>query len=237
MACGPGKWSLVASLWVLTMLATAPSAAVARIHGARPSAVELSRGYPLEAAPDVGARLTTAQLSRALTVWRSPPTASDDGAWRVLLLLTAGLAVVSALMTVLAWIGWRARRTGAWPPQARRPRSAPDASQPPRAARAAAPPDPALEWTAEIEWQHAPGGGSRFCIVASRGGASERTAVSESEPLGWPPSGPESVDALKQAVEQLEAGAVAAGWRRAPPGAAWYAKRFTWLPARTLTYR
>jgi hypothetical protein len=176
MASGPGKWSFVASLWVLTMLAA-----------------------PQE----------------------------DNGAPGVLLLLTAGLAAVSALLTALAWIGWRAKRTGAWPPQARRQPPAPDA---------APPPDPALEWAAEIEWHRDPGGGSRFCLVASRNGTRERAAVSESEPLGWPPNGPESLDALKHAVEQLEAGAVAAGWRPAPAGRAWYAKRFPWQPVtRVLT--
>jgi hypothetical protein len=220
MASGPGKWSLVASLWVLTMLAPAPSAAIAQTHGAKPEA---------------GTRLTTAQVSRtpAARQQRPSPPQEDNSAPGVLFLLTAGLAVVSALVTALAWIGWRARRTGAWPPEARRRR--PPGADP--ATDTAAPPDPALEWAAEIEWHRDPGGGSRFCIVASTGGTRERTAVSESEPLGWPPNGPESVDALTHAVEQLEAGAVAAGWRPAPAGRAWYAKRFTWQPARTPTHR
>jgi hypothetical protein len=97
------------------------------------------------------------------------------------------------------------------------------------ATRSAAPPDVALEWTAEIEWHHGPGG-SRFWIMASAG-SSERTAVSESEPLEWPPTGPDSLEALRHAVDELESSAVAAGWRPAPAGRAWYAKRFTWQPA------
>jgi hypothetical protein len=149
-------------------------------------------------------------------------TADVEGARGVLLLIVVGLAALCAVIAVLAWIGWRAIRTGAMPPLPKRRRSAPPA----------APPDAALEWAAEIEWHHEPGGGSRFRIVASSDGARERTAVSESEPLGWPPTGPESVDALRHAVEQLEAGALAAGWTPAPPGEPWYAKRFAWQPAR-----
>ncbi len=274
-----GAWSLVASLWVVTMLAPTPCPAVAQNRDATPSAEELSREYRLESTPEAGARPTSAQVSGTPTVGprRPPPTADDDGAPGVLLLIAAGLAAVSAMIAALAWIGWRARRTGAMPPLPTRRRSAPGTSAAARssrrrplapaaaseqsrnngerttpvpgrvsgarrtggrqpgadpAARSAAPPDAALEWAAEIEWHHEPGGASRFCIVASRGGARERTAVSESEPLGWPPTGPESVNALKHAVEQLESGAVAAGWRPAPSGGAWYAKRFIWQPAR-----
>jgi hypothetical protein len=232
-----GAWSLVASLWVVTMLAPAPCPAVAQNRDATPSAEVLSREYRLE--PQAGAHPTSAQVSGTLTVgaWRPPPTADLEGARGVLVLIAAGLAALCAVIAALAWIGWRATRTGAMPPLPKRRRSASRAGAAERSSERrplapATPPDAALEWAAEIEWHHDPGGGSRFCIVASRNGASDRTAVSESEPLGWPPSGPESVDALKHAVEQLEAGALAAGWTPAPPGEPWYAKRFTWQPAR-----
>jgi hypothetical protein len=158
----------------------------------------------------------------ALALFASP---EDDGGPGVLLLLAAGLALVSAVIAALAYIGWQASRTGSLPPAATRRRAA-------RTTPAAAPPDAELEWEAEIEWHHEPRGGARFSIVAGRGGGSERTPVTASEPLGWPPTGPESVDALKRAVEQLEAAALAAGWRPAPPGDTWYAKRFVWQPAR-----
>ena len=221
--------SLVACLLVVTMLAPAPCPAVAQ-----------NRDHRFEAAPQAGGRPTSVQVSGTPTggPWRPPPAADVDGARGVLLLVVAGLAALCAVTAALAWIGWRATRTGAMPPlPTRRERPAPDATAASHSSRRrprapAAPPDAALEWAAEIEWHHDPGGGARFCIVASRNGARERTAVSESELLGWPPTGPESVDALKHAVEQLEAGAVAAGWRPAPPGGAWYAKRFTWQPAR-----
>ena len=216
--------SLVACLLVVTMLAPAPCPAVAQ-----------NRDDRLEATPQPGARLTSVQVSGSPTVgpWRPPPTAAGEGTRGVLLLIAAGLAAVSAVIAAMAWIGWRAMRTGAVPPLPKRRRSASPAREAERRPLApAAPPDAALEWAAEIEWHNDPGGGSRFCIVASRDGATERTAVSESEPLGWPPTGPEALDALKHAVEQLEAGALAAGWTPAPPGEAWYAKRFTWQPAR-----
>jgi hypothetical protein len=220
--------SLVACLLVVTMLAPAPFPAVAQ-----------NRDHRVEATPQAGARLTSVQVSGTPTggPWRPPPTADVEGVREVLLLIVVGLATLCAVIGVLAWIGWRATRTGAMPPLPKWRRSASrarEAERPPRRRplAAATPPDAALEWAAEIEWHHEPGGGSRFCIVASRNGARERTAVSESEPLGWPPTGPESVDALRHAVEQLEAGAVAAGWRPAPPGEAWYAKRFTWQPTR-----
>lgn len=220
--------SLVACLLVVTMLAPAPCPAVAQ-----------NRDDRLEATPQAGAHLTSARGSGTPTggPWRPPPTADVEGARGVLLVVAAGLAALSAVIAAMAWIGWRAIRTGAVPPLPTRRRSASRARETERPPRRrplapAAPPDAALEWAAEIEWHHDPGGGSRFCIVASSDDATERTAVSESELLGWPPTGPEALDALKHAVEQLEAGALAAGWTPAPPGEAWYAKRFTWQPTR-----
>jgi hypothetical protein len=262
--------TLAASLWVLTMLALAPSPAVAQQRDATPSARELWREYPLEATPEAGARPTSQPASRAPTVRAGRRPAPTDGGGPGALALIAALGAVAA---ALAWIGWRARRTGALPPvqtpllsgprataatrsdRPRRPALAASTersgingdapppvpargSQPLRtggrprgedpAARSAAPPDVELEWTAEIEWRHGPGG-SRFCIMA-RVGSSEQTAVRESEPFEWPPTGPDSLQALRHAVDQLESSAVAAGWRSAPAGQAWYAKRFTWQP-------
>ena len=132
----------------------------------------------------------------------------------MLLLIAAGVAAAGAVTAMLAWIGWRTSR---------RRRAGEDL-----ASRSATPPDVALEWTAEIEWHQRPGG-PRFYIVA-RTRSSQRTAVSESEPLEWPPTGPDAVEALRRAVDELESNAVAAGWTPAPAGQAWYARRFTWRP-------
>ena len=96
----------------------------------------------------------------------------------------------------------------------------------------AAPPDPARAWSAEIEWRHA-ADGSRFRLVASSPGSPDKHALRESEPLQWPPSGPDSVVAMRRAVERLQAAAVEAGWQPAPAGRAWYSRRFRWEPATT----
>jgi hypothetical protein len=96
----------------------------------------------------------------------------------------------------------------------------------------AVPPEPELEWSAEIEWQRG-AGGSRFRLVASRPGTREKHVLRASEPLQWPPSTPDTVEALNKAVDALTAGALAAGWEAADPGRAWYARRFRWRAAVT----
>ena len=211
--------SLAACVWVSTVLALAPSPAVAQQRDPTPSARELWREYPLEATPEARVRPTAEPPSRAPVGRgeRRPRPAEGGGGPGVLVLIAAGIAAAGSLVA-LAWIGRRRRRAGALPRAGERPGT-----------RFAAPPDVALAWTAEIEWHQEPGG-SRFRIMATAG-SPERTAVSESEPLEWPPTGPDSLRALRDAVDELEAGAVAAGWRPVAAGRAWYAKRFTWQPA------
>jgi hypothetical protein len=92
----------------------------------------------------------------------------------------------------------------------------------------ASPPDRHRAWTAEIEWRHTHAE-SRFCVVARSRGTG-KTAVAQSLPLEWPPTGPDSVQALTDAAEDLEASLVAAGWKTLTPGRAWYSKRFAWEP-------
>jgi hypothetical protein len=92
----------------------------------------------------------------------------------------------------------------------------------------ASPPDSHRAWTAEIEWRHTHAE-SHFCVLA-RSGAAGKTAVAQSPPLEWPPTGPDSVQALTDAAESLEASLVAAGWKTLTPGRAWYSKRFAWEP-------
>jgi hypothetical protein len=92
------------------------------------------------------------------------------------------------------------------------------------------PPEPAHAWTAQIEWGRLDGqAGFRASARESVGAAP--VTLAESPPLDWPPSGPDSVEALTSAARMLEASLVAAGWRPLGGDGAWYAKRFAWEPA------
>jgi hypothetical protein len=106
----------------------------------------------------------------------------------------------------------------------------------PAAARAAAtggprplvPTDPSHAWTAEIEWQEA--GGDRLFRVIARSETHAPMVLAASEPLPWPPAGPEAIAAMSSAVDALAARMQAAGWRPLTAGGAWYAQRFAWEP-------
>jgi hypothetical protein len=86
-------------------------------------------------------------------------------------------------------------------------------------------PDAGEAWVAEIQW-HAGRRAGRFRVVARHASGHERV-VRESAPVEWPPRETHSVDALADAVTDLEASLVREGWTPLPPGEAWYAKRFT----------
>jgi hypothetical protein len=88
------------------------------------------------------------------------------------------------------------------------------------------PPDRGRAWLAEVEWRHAEGM-ARFQVLAADAEGTTVT-IAESAPLDWPPSGPESVQAMSRAADALEPAMLAAGWKPLPPGDAWYAKRFAW---------
>jgi hypothetical protein len=107
---------------------------------------------------------------------------------------------------------------------------APNGGSGPSRRAAALPPDPARGWIAEIEWEHS-AGESAFRIVARDEEGGEPVALAKSPPLEWPPAGPESVQAMTQAAEGLEAWLVAAGWKALQQGDTWYAKRLAWEPA------
>jgi hypothetical protein len=169
---------------------------------------------------------------------QSVAAADESGGPGDLLAIAGGIAGVCIVLLALGLIGWRTRRKGALPGGAPLPGDRVRAAR--RSARAtratirqapatpsAAPPDPTRDWQAEIEWRRRPDG-SRFYMTATTAGSSERIAVGESAPLAWPPTGPDSVEALTRAVDRLESSAVAAGWKPAPAGPVWYAKRFTW---------
>src|SRR3954470_2911349 len=91
------------------------------------------------------------------------------------------------------------------------------------------PPDAGRRWTAEIVWRHA-GDESRFCVVVGDPKGGVTTVVSRSEPLDWPPADADAVQALVEAVDALTEGLITAGWTPAGTGAAWYEKRFEWVP-------
>jgi hypothetical protein len=128
----------------------------------------------------------------------------------------------------------RKPRSRVAPPPEPPPRPVGPVHDPPAKPRSrAAPPDPAIAWTAEIDWREKDGTG-RFRVVATA--QDGRTAVvAQSAVLEWPPRSPEAVKALTAAADRLEASLVAAGWRKLTPGASWYARRFDWEPARAGT--
>jgi hypothetical protein len=92
----------------------------------------------------------------------------------------------------------------------------------------ARPPDPARKWTAEIAWRESDGE-SRF-VVAARPGRGAKAVVLTSDPVPWPPAGPDDVASLQRVVSGLEAALLSAGWTALEPGDAWYARRFAWAP-------
>jgi hypothetical protein len=80
---------------------------------------------------------------------------------------------------------------------------------------------------AEIEWRGGDSDGV-FQVVAHLPAGHVEATIAKSPRFDWPPSGPASVAALRQAVEQLEVSLLAAGWKPLSQGEKWYAKRFAW---------
>jgi hypothetical protein len=95
---------------------------------------------------------------------------------------------------------------------------------------AASPPDRHRTWRAVIEWRDTEDG-PRFDVIARADDDGREVTIAHSDPLNWPPKRPESVQALTDAAEALEATLLVAGWRPLPPGSAWYAKRFIAEPS------
>ena len=93
----------------------------------------------------------------------------------------------------------------------------------------AAPPDPRRAWSAEVTWAFS-GSEPRFAAVARSEQHEDPSVIAESPPLQWPPAGPAAVQALTEAVAELERALLAAGWTALEPGSAWYARRFGWKP-------
>jgi hypothetical protein len=91
------------------------------------------------------------------------------------------------------------------------------------------PPDPALPWTAELEW-HGETEGPRFCVTARSAESGQEALIALSEPIEWPPADAAAVQRLRRSVARIEAAVRSAGWTPLPSGEAWYSKRFAWAP-------
>ncbi len=111
------------------------------------------------------------------------------------------------------------------------PRPAASAPAPGRARGRPAPRrSPSSAWAAEIGW-HRAGDAAQFSVTAHLVGADEEPAeLGASARLRWPPDGARSGQALTDAVKELDAALVAAGWTPLARGGAWYARRYAWQP-------
>jgi hypothetical protein len=200
-----------------------------------PSAEELWRTYPLNPTPDPGTTPdATAQPTPA--AHREPTPTSEPRASALTTLLV--LLAVATPGGVAVFLIRRRRRSSERSPAAERAAPAAPAPKAPRLLDArrnghdeprrqpALPPDPTRRWTAEIDWRQS-GACCRFRVLASDD-EGETTTIAESRSLNWPPTGDESLRAMTDAAERLERLLIAGGWRRLQPGAAWYAKRFSW---------
>jgi hypothetical protein len=246
----------VAALCLLAWFAPVPpQPAVAQDGSGSQSPEKLWKAYPLDPTPEPRAEPTAASSPAAVAGSDRRPTGTaatpTDGGAPVALLVI--LALFSAGGT-LAFLGTRRRRQNepqaATVPVASAPVVPPVWHAPLRSTggatdirstdgeeadpvtsgpAAASPPDSHRAWTAEIEWRHTDAE-SRFCVIARAEQGASETAVAQSPPLEWPPTGPASVQALTDAAESLEASLVAARWKALPPGRAWYSKRFAWEP-------
>lgn len=99
-----------------------------------------------------------------------------------------------------------------------------------RAPAAAAPLDRAVLWTAEIEWYFtARTAGFR---AAGRSELGAMTTFAVSQEFDWPLREPDAIEDVLDAVAELEAALLAAGWAPLEPGAGWYAKRFAYQRTR-----
>jgi hypothetical protein len=114
-------------------------------------------------------------------------------------------------------------RTSVPPP--RRPRKAGDGASEHRRP---------ITWTAVIDW-HDTGQEVRFRAVARAGGGADAVVLGHSDPLDWPPTTDAAVLRLGEAVDELEAELLTAGWRAVAPGERWYERRFAWVANGTVS--
>jgi hypothetical protein len=223
--------------------------------GPSPTAKELWNSYPLTQQNEANPPQTAQQAPSAPPARPKPdrparehpaPASSDNGGgvpW-VAVLAVLALALAVFLATVPRRVR-RARRRAAHLP--RRPHPTHDKAQamtpnqdteptgngagrrPPMIVSPARPPAPEHAWVAEIVWeQHAED--PVFRAVAEREDSADRAIVATSRRVQWPPSGTTAVNDLRDAVDQLAATLVGAGWSARGSGRHWYARRFAWEP-------
>ncbi len=221
-----------------------------------PSAEELWEDYPLHTSPEPARTTPTPAATRGRRV-SAPAAAADDGDGPVQELVAGLVFVLGAMAVLWTFRPSRSGRRDSRKKDASEPAdggsSAPEPAaggrrpQPPllnavamRLADSAgetgdAPPPPAVTrhpgsaWSAEIRWVEAESG-AHFAVLARTGEQDDATVVAESPALEWPPTGPAAVQALSDAVDELERTLLAAGWTALPAGSEWYAKRFAWKP-------
>ncbi|MEA2283608.1 MAG: hypothetical protein QOK21_4215 [Solirubrobacteraceae bacterium] len=194
-----------------------------------PSASGLWRTYPLRPGRPKATRAATtpvadrtAARAPARAAARPRQSAAQDSAWSPLIVV---MIVVLAAATIAIWtvVLLRRRRRAT-------PGAAPnDATG--RSRQGAAPPDQSRAWTAGIDWIE-DGNVAHFRVVARAADGSEAAPILRSAVLPWPPADSGAVDAMTQAVEQLEGRLLDAGWTPAEPGPVWYEKYFAWAPKR-----
>jgi hypothetical protein len=205
--------TLAAALAVGVALLLAQAAGAAGTRGSQaPSADELWNSYPLQ--------------PREAGQHPTPARAADDGNGAIPIAAVAAVAALglAALAAGVARARRRRREPGravAWPGERAGLRPAPPPGRPP---------DPAGDWTAEVEW---PGAGSevRFRAIARSTHGTQNAVVAESRPFRWPPGGTADVQAMTDAVADVQGLLLSAGWTEIEPGDGWYARRFAWTPA------
>jgi hypothetical protein len=231
----------MAMVWLA--LAAAAPAAFAQRGEARGTAEPLWDRYPLD-----GQRGTPAAAATQPATLEEPAGGSD-GTEEAALLISLALLGGGAAGWVLSLRRPIARRRGPakaapldaavrpaeprlWGPgaAAAEPEPAPELAVPTPPPGGPEPPEPGRAWAAAIEW-HLVDGGSQFRVMGRPAeGDDDAIALGASPVMDWPPAGPQSVQALADAVKRLETRLVAAGWTPLERGTAWYAKRFTWQP-------
>jgi hypothetical protein len=249
----PGSHRKRALVALVACLALGPANPAAGQQGTQtPSANELWEDYPLHASPEPARAAPTPTPAEGRRV-NAPAAASDAGAGPELGVVAGLVVALGAMTTLWTFRPSRAARRGARKQGGSAPADsgteAPEPAPEPAAGGRAESPllkavelrlakipparpvpgRPDIAWSAEIRWVEAESG-ARFVALARTGEQEEATVVAESPPLEWPPTGPAAVQALSDAVEELERTLLEAGWTSLPAGTEWYAKRFAWKP-------
>jgi hypothetical protein len=206
---------------VIGLLGLGTFAAPVAAQRPAPSAKELWETYPLTEQSSSQPPAHVAPPSRTTPNQHPPPADGGGVPWALL------AAVCLLPVAVGATLAVRRRRRGTYVHDVRNEAEPMSEADIPEAAASA---DVADSWVAEITWDQ----GDQDAVFRAIGrdeGTGEEVVVAESEYVEWPPRGTDAVAAMRQAVDELEAALLDAGWSRSGRGRAWYAKRFRWEPA------